>query len=349
MAVRKKGGQYQADFMIAGERHRRSFNSEAEAEAWELQARAAIKLGKPVPEPVGQAAPTLGGRDVGTVGMAVRSAERLHWDKLRGSGAAVRNAKLFEKWVGPKTSAVDGFSPAKVREFIAYLTDERKVSNSTLNRYMSSLSVLVRHADLKERPELPWYKEGKGRVRFFSIEEEQAIIALLSQWGKDRERDLFMFLCDTGLRPWAECTAAEWKQFRGGKICDVFGKNDTYRDVPLTKRAKIIIDRCPRDLPGPFHGLVQTTMSELWDRVREKMPQLHDTVWYTCRHTFASRLVMEGTPLKAVAVLMGNTAAIVDSTYAHLAPDYLADAVNVLDKFGGVRTKLAVVGGDGTE
>lgn len=344
MATYPKGNKFITKFMVDGKRHTKMHDTQADGEAWELTARAALKLGKPIPD----AAPVrVGGKDSNTLGGVLRSAEKLHWSKLRASEKQMGNARIFVKWAGSQLTPAQAFTQAKVREFCEYLTDERKVANSTMNRYMSALSVLINHADLDKRPTLPWYKEGNGRVRFFSPEEEQAVIALLTQWGKERERDLFIFLNDTGLRPWAECAAAEWKQVRNGKLCDIFGKNDTYRDVPLTRRAQVILDRCPRDLPGPFADMNKFTLNDLWERVRTKMPQLHDTVWYTCRHTFASRLVMGGRALKAVAVLMGNSAMIVDKTYAHLAPDYLANAVDALEEYGQ-GTKLSLVKNDVT-
>jgi len=45
-------------------------------------------------------------------------------------------------------------------------------------------------------------------------------------------------------------------------------------------------------------------------------------VWHDIRHTFASRLVMAGVPLKAVQELMGHRSIEMTARYAHLAPDY---------------------------
>jgi hypothetical protein len=38
----------------------------------------------------------------------------------------------------------------------------------------------------------------------------------------------------------------------------------------------------------------------IYDRLRAHLPQLDDTVWYTTRHTFASRLVQRGANLYRV-------------------------------------------------
>jgi integrase len=331
MPTYEKGGKWITKFMVKGQRPSKITDTREEGEAWELTARAALKLGKPIPD---GAKKSVGGKDAASVGGALRSAETLHWARLRNSDKSVSNARLFANWVGLTTPAAEAFAQPKLQEFTKYLIEERRVSNSTLNRYSSALSVLAKFSNLDVKPALPWFKEAQGRVRFFSPEEERAVIALLSQWGKDKERDLFMFLVDTGLRPWEEAGKLKWPNVKE-KTVAVLGKNDHWRDVPLTKRAKVILDRRDRTEAGPFAGLNHFTMDGLWNRVRGSIPALKDTVWYTARHTFASRLVQAGVPLTHVARLMGNSAMIVDKVYAHLAPDHLKDAVASLEKFGG--------------
>src|SRR5690554_6131582 len=133
MAVRKKGNQWQADFMVKGERHRRSFDTEAAAEAWELQARAALKLGKPIPD---EETKRQGGKDRDTLKGLLRDTIALHW-KLKGKGACkqVVNAEVFVRWCGEDMSVDDAFEQDNIDKFVAYLIEVRKASNGTLNRY----------------------------------------------------------------------------------------------------------------------------------------------------------------------------------------------------------------------
>lgn len=58
-------------------------------------------------------------------------------------------------------------------------------------------------------------------------------------------------------------------------------------------------------------------------------------VFHTLRHTFASWLVQRGVDLYTVSQILGNSLAVVESTYAHLAPDFRQRAV---DKLAGVLT-----------
>jgi site-specific recombinase XerC len=52
--------------------------------------------------------------------------------------------------------------------------------------------------------------------------------------------------------------------------------------------------------------------------------------WNVNRHTFASRLVMEGVDLRTVAELMGHGTIQMTMRYAHLAPAHTANAVEML-------------------
>jgi site-specific recombinase XerD len=53
--------------------------------------------------------------------------------------------------------------------------------------------------------------------------------------------------------------------------------------------------------------------------------------WHDCRHTFCSRLVMRGVDLLTVSKLARHKSVAVTQRYAHLSPEHLANAVDVLD------------------
>src|SRR6185312_9128704 len=56
--------------------------------------------------------------------------------------------------------------------------------------------------------------------------------------------------------------------------------------------------------------------------------------WHANRHTFISRLIMAGVPLRTVQELAGHKTITMTCRYAHLAPEHQLDAVRVLDGWG---------------
>ena len=54
--------------------------------------------------------------------------------------------------------------------------------------------------------------------------------------------------------------------------------------------------------------------------------------WHALRHTFASRLVSEGAPLKAVQDLMGHSTINMTMRYSHLNQSDLRKAVSLLER-----------------
>lgn len=54
--------------------------------------------------------------------------------------------------------------------------------------------------------------------------------------------------------------------------------------------------------------------------------------WHLLRHTFASRVVSRGVPIRTLQKLLGHASITTTERYAHLAPTTLIDAVRVLEE-----------------
>ena len=63
-------------------------------------------------------------------------------------------------------------------------------------------------------------------------------------------------------------------------------------------------------------------------------------VYHTLRHTFASWLAMRGVDLYTIAQLLGNSLLMVETTYAHLAPDFKKAAMSRLNGLISIRLPI---------
>ena len=339
MAVRQRGRGWQADFKLPGwPRVRETFETEAEAQAYELEARAAHALGKPCPKP---GAGQVKNAKITTITDLVGHCRKVHWKSKKSGEHLVKNAVLFAEWVGPKVPVAEALTLEKVHEYVEYRTDIKNNSSATINRHLSAIGVLVRYAaELELIPKaikMPWQEEGVGRLRFFSEEEEEAMLAVLTLWGYHDYRDLFIFLVDTGFRL-GEAEKLLWTDIRGRSITveGAISKNSSTRTVTATKRVMEALDRMReryQNLPGPFAWLDRQRLRAVWDRLRSHFPWMgDDTVVHTFRHTCASRLVQRGVDLMRVKTWMGHKTMTTTLRYAHLAPKHLEELADVLER-----------------
>jgi hypothetical protein len=216
---------------------------------------------------------------------------------------------------------VEAFSQANIDDFLSYLLNDREVAGSTVNRYKSAISVMMTRVlkKLPEVPTFPKFKESRGRFRFFSHDEETAISGLWQIWEKHDERAFLLFLIDTGARTYTEGTTLKWEDIHKDRAIFWETKNGSFRAVPLSNRVQDILKDLKKrkgNQPGPFTHLEKDYMRRLWDRTRAALPQIEDAVLYCTRHTYGSRMVMNGVPLSVLKKLMGHSDIKMTERYA---------------------------------
>ena len=337
MPVRPRGSKFQADFMLSKSRIRETFDTQAEAEAYEMECRAAHKLGKPIPSLKGG---TSKASQAATLGGLVDYCELHHWRGRKAEKMLVLNARQFASWCGPKTPVREALTPAKVDEYLLHRATEKRNSNATLNRHTSSISVLVKNAarlgHIPSRFEMKWKREGVGRIRFYSQREEAEALTALMLWGRMEEAALIQFLADTGCRL-GEARKLLWRDIDGRRITFVDTKNGETRSVVATDRvlrALELVRSVSGRKEGPFVWVKPLEVYRLWKRVLTHCG-IEDGNLHTWRHTCASRLVQRGVDLYRVKAWMGHKNISTTQRYAHLAPkdmETCADALNGLSQ-----------------
>ncbi len=342
MPVRQKGEKWVADFAHEKRRYREfGFSSQVEAEAWEKQARVAVTRGLPLPPSprTQQALPPTS--DLHVIQGLVEHVKKVRWSSMK-SDASEKTATAFQNWVGARTPTSHALTTEEVHRYVAHLKDGDR-AGGTINRHLAAISCLSKIAKklriIEEIPDLPKQREGDHRIRWFTEEEESMLFNTLRLWSKHRERDLFIFLVDTGARL-GEALKLRWQDVSpDGRIVTFWDtKAGNSRSIPLTIRAGEAVKRRRAEggeLAGPFAWAGQSSLTSQWRRLQTHLPFLQDAVIHTFRHTCASRLVQRGVDIMRVRMWMGHKAVETSLRYAHLAPKHLDDALKVLE--GGTR------------
>jgi len=192
-----------------------------------------------------------------------------------------------------------------------------------------------------------------ARERFFSMEEAELLLKELKRnhhcKNEYRElkdpklHDISLISLQTGAR------AGEIFNLKGQDINlenEIITLRDTKntetRYAPMTKDIKKMLKRRIPENPGNYiftdqDGKKIKEVSNAFQKIVDKLEfnkNVDDprqrVVFHTCRHTFASWLAIQGTPLYTIAKLMGHKSISMSERYSHLSPDHKKDAVNGL-------------------
>ena len=268
------------------------------------------------------------------------------WEKLQS-----KRAEKIIDMLG-KGMLVTEVNDTHIENLVDTLED-RGFAPSTINRYMSSISKMLRYANqrqsiyhLDRMPHIQWQDESNnGRERYLEPIEEKEMIRTLTEWNMVNYLEFYLFLMDSGMR------LGEALSIKKLMIHNVDGhyvvnlpttvtKNNMPRGVPLTERAKLIVEKLLEKAVGRndliFSHLKYWTCENTWRRLRKAMNLQDDKefVIHCLRHTCATRMAQSGkVELHFIGQMLGHKSWKMISRYSHLIPNNLRDAVNVLNTF----------------
>jgi integrase len=226
------------------------------------------------------------------------------------------------------------------RDEIAAIGARKKAesSNATANRYLALIRAILRKASLEwewiDRVlKVKMYAEPKRRVRWITPKQAKALLEALPE----HQRDIALFALATGLRQsnvvrlrWLQvdlerCTA--WiaaDEAKGGEDIHV-SLCDLAVEVLEGQRGKH--SECVFTYEG---NPVRYVNTKAW-RNALKRAGITDFRWHDLRHTWASWLIQNGTPLYDLQEMGGWKSAAMVRRYAHLAPAHMARHAAVVD------------------
>jgi integrase len=235
------------------------------------------------------------------------------------------------------------------------------VSPSTANRKIATLKhMFTKAADWymvsdtvsKLVHKVKLYKVDNARVRFLSDDEIKELLAACDHARVKRDgtteqkkqghlRPVVLFALNTGCRR-QEILSLKWEQVDlvHGFINLTRTKNGEKRQLPINDVLREVLSKQIRRIDVPYVFYDSQTGKRFTNIKRSfatacKKAGIVDFHFHDLRHTFASHLVMKGVDLTTVSRLLGHKSLTMTLRYAHLAPNHLINAVNVLNCQGG--------------
>jgi integrase len=181
----------------------------------------------------------------------------------------------------------------------------------------------------------------EGKQRFLNDDE---IARLLDASRESRNKLLLAIVVvdlHTGLRK-GELLGLTWEQVDFARNVIALGrrtKSGKGRDVPINQAVYDALAPLRKAAGG------QDATGRVWGEIRKIDTAYNaallrakvldvDVNFHTLRHTFASHYVMRGGSLVKLQASLGHASIRTTQVYAHLAPDHLSGATNILEGLG---------------
>lgn len=223
-------------------------------------------------------------------------------------------------------------------------TMESALKPKSINNYLTilrkCLGTAVDWGLLSALPNIRLLKAPAPGFRYLTTEE----VVALATAAEGVWHDMIVFAAQTGLR-FSELTALEWTDIdvknrivsvRRGRVMRQISspKNYRVRHVPLSTAVLVALEgrRRGEGLVFSYHDRPissQTAIVYLHAACCRAGIAPHG--WHVLRHTFASHLAQRGASLQALKELLGHSSITMVLRYAHLAPNYLAETIRLLE------------------
>lgn len=222
---------------------------------------------------------------------------------------------------------------AITRESIVDIGEKKKAESSgpTANRYLALIRAILRKACLEwewidKAPKVKLYKEAKRRVRWITPEQAKQLLSELPV----HQRDIVLFALATGLRQ-SNVVKLTWDQVDlKRKTAWIPGDKAKGKEDIHVSLSQLSVDLLQRQL-GKHIARVFTYAGRPINQVNTKAWKnalrragIANFRWHDLRHTWASWLVQNGTPMYDLQEMGGWKSTEMVRRYAHLAPAQMA-------------------------
>ena len=203
------------------------------------------------------------------------------------------------------------------------------------------LNLAIRDGKLERNPfaQVTLPKVSQGRTRFLSPGEEEQLLKALGPVYAPWARVAIL----TGMRK-SEQLTLRWQDvdLEHGLVTLPSTKSGGVQYVHLNEEAKTILRSFQSWQYSPWvfpskNPASHINVRNFYGRIYSpsvKRANLKGVTWHTLRHTFASRLAMNGQTEGTIATLLRHSTTLLVRRYAHLSPTHLQKAVEGISEFG---------------
>lgn len=201
-----------------------------------------------------------------------------------------------------------------------------RISAATINRDLyrlsgmfSALTKIEEFSGINPVHGLPPLAEKNPEMTFLAVSEIRKLLQVL-----DGDEKRIALLClSTGGR-WSEISTLTASQIVNGRVTFLKTKNGKQRTVPISDKLEQAVKVCDSG------KLFNVDYERFCIKLREVKPDLpRGQATHVLRHTFASHFMMNGGNIIALQQILGHATIQQTMTYAHLAPDYLQNAITL--------------------
>jgi integrase len=220
------------------------------------------------------------------------------------------------------------------------------LKNKTINNHLSCLRKCLNTANdwgiIEFVPKIKLLKVPPPQTTFLTQDECSTLLGRVDgNW-----RDMILFVLLTGLR-FGELSALMWtdidfvqkiitvqRSFSMGKLGST--KGNKIRKIPLAEDLLFMLGSKKRfgkyifaeeDGEPPSQSTYCKKMLEL-----SKYANSKKVTWHLLRHTFASHLANSHVVIQSIQILLGHSDLKTTMRYAHIAPNTLVEAIDLLPK-----------------
>lgn len=199
---------------------------------------------------------------------------------------------------------------------------------ATVHVYVKALSALynkaIKSGDYTDNPFANVPTKNRNREREYLTDDELLKLENLQNLTRPQQRtlDIFLFQCYTGLRR-SDVKRLRWSDIQDGAVILRQQKTQNTVFVPLSSRARAVLDRQPADrstvfeLKTAYNWSISTIM---------QLAGIDKHITSHCgRHTFAVLSLNRRIPIEVVSKLLGHTQLRTTQIYAKVANPLIRD------------------------